>query len=337
MAKQKTAIIIGVTGQDGSYLADYLIELGYKVIGLKRRTSIICTDRIDHLMGNPNFVLDYYSLHDSGCTYRLIQQYQPDEVYNLAAQSHVAVSFLTPQETIKTIVDGCLNWLEAIRILNPQIKFYQASSSEMFGRNINVPLSEASEMLPASPYGCAKLCAHHLVQNYRESYGLFACSGILFNHESPRRSETFVTRKVTRAIAKIARGDQDHVLVVGNLEAKRDWGFAKDFVEAMHLMLQAPEPDDYVVSTGDTYTVREWITETLRVSGIDFEWRGNEVWSGERLLVKTDPKYERPQEVPLLLGCSDKIKNKLNWENKTDFKKLVEIMYNADYSAVNGE
>jgi len=332
---KKTAIISGVTGQDGSYLAEILLEKGYKVVGLKRRTSVISTSRIDHLFANRDFELRYYSLFDPTCHYKLIQDCQPDEVYNMAAQSHVKVSFETPQETMDSIIHGCLYWLEAIRTLKPDTKFYQASSSEMFGRNTTVPLNENSEMLPASPYACAKLCSHHLVQNYRESYNLFACSGILFNHESPRRGETFVTRKVTQAVANIKLGLQD-VLELGNLYAKRDWGHARDYMECVHVMLQAPQADDYAIATGETHTVKEWVAEAFRAAQMGaLTWHGtgkSEVaFIDGKKVVKINPKYFRPQEVPVLLGDSSKAREKLGWKPKINFNQLAKIMYQYDY------
>ena len=254
----KVAMVTGVTGQDGSYLAEILLREGYEVVGLKRRTSIISTSRIDHLFKDPNFKLEYFSLFDSTSIFRLINKYKPDEFYNLAAQSHVRVSFETPIETMSGILLGTGYILEAIRQIKPSCRFYQASSSEMYGRNINVPLNEESIMLPASPYACAKLAAHHLVQNYREGYGLHASSGILLNHESPRRGETFVTKKITMAAAKIKKGLQDK-LYLGNLDAKRDWGYALDYMEGAFLMLQQDEPDDYVLSTGESHSVREFL------------------------------------------------------------------------------
>ena len=254
----KTAFITGVTGQDGSYLAELLLSKGYKVIGLKRRTSLLCTDRIDLFYNHENFILEYFELDDPSCMYRLLAKYKPDEVYNLAAQSHVRVSFDIPQSTINTIIIGTLNLLEAVRIICPNAKFYQASSSEMFGDNPNWPYNEDSKLTPASPYANAKVFAHNLMRNYRMSYDMFACSGILFNHESPRRGETFVTRKITMAAAKIKLGLQDK-LYLGNLDAVRDWGYAGDYIEAMWLMLQQDKADDYVIATGKCYSVKEFL------------------------------------------------------------------------------
>ena len=262
MVNKKVAIISGITGQDGSYLAELLLEKGYQVIGLKRRTSLLNTDRIDHIYENDNFSLEYFDLNDASCMYSLFLKYQPDEFYNLAAQSHVRVSFDIPEHTVDGAAIGTLRLLNALKIVSPHTKFYQASSSEMFGDNPAVPQSESTILQPASPYACAKVFSHHLVRNYREAYNLFLSSGILFNHESPRRGETFVTRKITLAAAKIKLGLQDK-LYLGNLDAKRDWGYAKDYVEAMWLMLQQENPDDFVIATGETHTVREFLEEVF--------------------------------------------------------------------------
>ena len=317
----KTAIITGVTGQDGSYLAELLLEKGYTVVGIKRRTSLICTDRVDHLLDNPNFKVVYGSLMDPGALYRIITTYKPQEFYNLAAQSHVRVSFEVPEETTETIALGTLRILEAIRTIDPDIKFYQASSSEMFGDNPEVPQSENTQFMPASPYACAKVFGHNLVRNYRESYGMHLSSGILFNHESPRRGETFVTRKITMAAARIKLGLQDK-LKLGNLDAKRDWGYAGDYVEAMWLMLQQKDPGDYVIATGETHTVREFLEVVFSYAGLDIEKH-----------VEIDPRLFRPHEVPVLLGDSSKAQSVLQWEPKIKFKKLAEIMYNEDLAA----
>lgn len=314
----KTALITGITGQDGSYLAEHLLSLGYRVVGLKRRTSLISTDRIDHIFDDENFYLEYFELDDPGVIYRLINKYDPDEIYNLAAQSHVRVSFDNPISTTNTIVNGTLNILEAIRNTGGKIKFYQASSSEMFGDNPQVPQSESTRLSPASPYSCAKVFAHHLVRNYRESYGIFACSGILFNHESPRRGETFVTRKITIAAAKIKLGLQDK-LKLGNLAALRDWGFAGDYVKAMHAMLQHDTPDDYVIATGKSYSVKQWLEEVFKIAGLSIEEH-----------VEIDERLFRPHEVPHLLGDYSKAKKVLGWEPKVSFKKLAKLMYKSD-------
>ena len=314
----KTALITGVTGQDGSYLAEFLLEKGYKVVGLKRRTSLISTDRVDSIFDHPNFSLEYYSLHDGGCIYRLLKQYQPDEFYNLAAQSHVKVSFDVPEETVDTVAMGVLRLLEAVRIFDPTIKVYQASSSEMFGDNPINPQDEQTALMPASPYACAKVFAHNLIRNYRQSYNLHASSGILFNHESPRRGETFVTRKITLAAAKIKLGMQEK-LYLGNLDAKRDWGFAGDYVEAMWLMLQQEEPDDYVIATGETHTVKEFLYEVFDAANLNVDQ-----------YVEIDPRLFRLHEVPLLLGDPSKAEEKLGWKPKITFKKLAKMMYEAD-------
>jgi GDPmannose 4,6-dehydratase len=323
----KTAIITGVTGQDGSYLAELLLSKGYRVVGLKRRTSLINTDRVDDFYNNPNFILEYWDLNDVGSLYRLLKTYTPDEFYNLAAQSHVRVSFDIPEHTVDGVALGTLRILEAIRNQDNPPRFYQASSSEMYG-DWPCPKSgytEKSKMTPASPYACAKLFSHNLVRNYRESYGLHASSGILFNHESPRRGETFVTRKITMAAARIKLGLQQE-LHLGNLNAKRDWGFAGDYVEAMWLMLQAETPDDYVVSTGETRTVREFLEEVFKHAGLSVEEH-----------VKIDKKYFRPHEVPFLLGNSTKAKKQLDWEPTIKFKGLASLMYEEDLKIIKGE
>ena len=318
----KTALITGITGQDGSYLAEMLLSKGYKVVGVKRRTSLIATDRIDHIFDDPdlimNFDLVYGNMNDSGCLHRLLIQHKPDEIYNLAAQSHVRVSFETPEETTEYVAMGTLRLLEAYRNICPDAKFYQASSSEMFGDNPENPQSETTTLMPASPYACAKVYAHNICRNYRESYGLHISSGILFNHESPRRGETFVTRKITQAAARIKMGLQDDLLL-GNLEAKRDWGFAGDYVEAMWLMTQQETPDDYVVATGETHTVKEFLQVVFDYAGLDIE-----------KYVKIDERLFRPHEVPLLLGNATKAKEKLGWEPKVGFEDLAKMMYDED-------
>lgn len=314
----KTAFITGVTGQDGSYLAELLLSKGYKVVGLKRRTSLLCTDRIDSFYNHQNFTLEYFELDDPSSMYRLLSKYKPDEIYNLAAQSHVRVSFDIPQSTINTIVMGTLNLVEAVRIVCPNAKFYQASSSEMFGDNPNWPYNEDSKLTPASPYANAKVFAHNLMRNYRMSYDMFACSGILFNHESPRRGETFVTRKITIAAAKIKLGLQDK-LYLGNLDAVRDWGYAGDYVEAMWLMLQQNKADDYIVATGKCYSVKEFLNLVFEHAGLNINKH-----------VEIDSRLFRPHEVPYLLGDSTKAKNILNWQPKTDLKTLAKMMYEED-------
>ncbi len=318
----KTAIITGVTGQDGSYLAELLLEKGYRVVGIKRRTSIISTSRIDHLFDDPNFVLEYGSLHASDWIYPIITKYEPQEIYNLAAQSHVRVSFDNPVETADITAMGTLRLLEAIRHINPDIRFYQASSSEMFGDNPEVPQSETTALMPASPYACSKVFSHNIVRNYRVGYDMFACCGILFNHESPRRGETFVTRKITMAAAKIKMGLQDK-LYLGNLEAKRDWGHAKDYVRAMWLMLQQNAPEDYVIATGKTYSVQQFLEMVFKYAGLDIEKH-----------VEIDPRLFRPHEVPLLLGDASKAKENLGWTPKYDIKDLVKDMYTSDFARV---
>lgn len=319
----KTAMITGVTGQDGSYLAELLLSKGYRVIGLKRRTSIISTERVDAVYSNPLFFLEYYSLHDPSTLYRLLEKYKPQEFYNLAAQSHVKVSFDVPIETVDTIAMGTLRILEALRFVSPTTKVYQASSSEMYGDNPVNPQSESTMFMPASPYACAKVFAHHLCKNYRESYGMHISSGILFNHESPRRGETFVTRKITMAAARIKLGLQEK-LYLGNLSAKRDWGFAGDYVEAMWLMTQQDESDDYVVATGETHTVKEFLEKVFSYAGLDIEKH-----------VEIDKRFFRPHEVPLLLGDASRAKEKLGWEPSVRFESLAEMMYDADLALVN--
>lgn len=318
----KTAFITGVTGQDGSYLAEFLLENDYKVIGVKRRTSLISTDRIDHLIDNENFILVYGNLNDSGCLHRLLLEHKPDEIYNLAAQSHVRVSFETPEETTEFVAMGTLRLLEAYRNVCPEAKFYQASSSEMFGDNPEHPQSETTRLTPASPYACAKTYAHNLCRNYRESYGLHISSGILFNHESPRRGETFVTRKITRAAARIKMGLQDK-LYLGNLDAKRDWGYAGDYVIAMWLMLQQEQSDDYVIATGETHTVRDFLETAFDCAGLDIEE-----------CVEIDERLFRPHEVPLLLGDPSKAIEELGWVPRVKFADLVKMMYESDLEYV---
>ena len=314
----KTALITGITGQDGSYLAELLLSKGYKVVGLKRRTSLLCTDRINNFYNHANFALEYFELDDPSCMYRILNKYKPDEIYNLAAQSHVRVSFDIPQSTINTIVMGTMNLVEAVRTICPNAKFYQASSSEMFGDNPNYPYNEESRLTPASPYANAKVFAHNLMRNYRISYNMFTCSGILFNHESPRRGETFVTRKITMAAAKIKLGLQDK-LYLGNLDAVREWGFAGDYVEAMWLMLQQEKADDYVIATGKAYSVRHFLN-------LVFEHAGLSVGK----YVDIDSRLFRPHEVPYLLGDSSKANKILNWQPKTDLKSLAAMMYEED-------
>ena len=317
--KQKTALITGITGQDGSYLLDLLLDKGYKVIGIKRRTSTISTDRVDHNYDNSNFTMHYGSLHEASWMYRILSEYKPDEIYNLGAQSHVRVSFECPIETTDIVATGTLKLLEAMRHCCPDAKFYQASSSEMYGDNPEHPQTETTALMPASPYACAKVYAHNLVRNYREGYGLFVCSGILFNHESPRRGETFVTRKITLAAARIKLGMQEK-LYLGNLDAKRDWGHARDYVKAMWLMLQQDKPQDYVIATGKTYSVKEFLDTVFKIAGLKVED-----------YVEIDERLFRPHEVPLLLGDSSKAQKELGWKPEYDMKKLAKEMYQSDF------
>jgi GDPmannose 4,6-dehydratase len=325
------ALITGITGQDGSYLAELLLEKGYEVHGIIRRSSLINTDRIDHIYDRIN--LHYGDLTDSTNIVRVIQSVKPDEIYNLGAQSHVKVSFEIPEYTGQVDALGTLRILEAVCLLGMQdrVRIYQASTSELYGLVQEVPQRETTPFYPRSPYGVAKLYGYWIVKNYRESYGLHASSGILFNHESPRRGETFVTRKITRGLSRISTGEQD-VLSLGNLNAKRDWGHAKDFVEAMWLMLQQDQPDDYVIATGEQYSVREFVEAASPYFGMNIVWEGeglDEVGidrSTGRKVIEVNPKYFRPAEVETLLGDASKAKEKLGWEPKTSFKQLVEDM-----------
>ncbi|MDT8447089.1 MAG: GDP-mannose 4,6-dehydratase [bacterium] len=338
----KVALITGVTGQDGAYLAELLLEKGYEVHGLKRRASSFNTDRIDHLYQDPHanqrkFILHYGDLTDSTNLIRLVQEIQPDEIYNLAAQSHVAVSFETPEYTANADAIGTLRLLEAIRVLGLEKKtrFYQASTSELYGEVAETPQRETTPFHPRSPYGVAKLYGYWITVNYREAYGLFACNGILFNHESPRRGETFVTRKITRALARIHLGLED-CLYLGNMDAKRDWGHAKDYVEAMWRMLQQDQPDDFVVATGVQYSVRQFVEAAAKKLGWVIRWEG----SGEQerairqendqVVVQVDPRYYRPAEVETLLGDPAKAKAILGWEPKIGFDQLVTEMVTED-------
>ncbi len=325
------ALITGITGQDGSYLAELLLEKGYEVHGIVRRSSLINTHRIDHIYDR--LTLHYGDLTDATNIIGVIKKVEPDEIYNLGAQSHVKVSFETPEYTGNTDGLGTLRVLEAVRLLGMEdkVRIYQASTSELYGLVQEVPQRETTPFYPRSPYGVAKLYGYWIVKNYRESYGLHASSGILFNHESPRRGETFVTRKITRGLSRISTGQQD-VLSLGNLDARRDWGHAKDFVEAMWLMLQQDEPDDYVIATGEQYSVRDFVNEAAPYFGMNIEWMGeglSEVgydWNTKRTVIKVDPKYFRPAEVETLLGDPSKAKAKLGWEPKTSFTQLVEDM-----------
>ena len=338
----KKALITGITGQDGAYLAELLLEKGYEVHGIKRRTSMFNTDRIDHLYkdqheDNVNFFLHYGDLTDSTNLIRIIQQVQPDEIYNLAAMSHVQVSFDTPEYTANADGIGTLRILEAIRILGleKKTKFYQASTSELYGLVQEVPQRETTPFYPRSPYAVAKLYGYWITVNYREAYGIYACNGILFNHESPLRGETFVTRKITRAVARIKLGLQKK-LYLGNLDAKRDWGFAKDYVEAMWLILQQDNPEDFVVATGQTTTVRDFVDLAFKEVGIEIEWQGNGVdevgidKSNGNRVVEVDPRYFRPTEVELLLGDPTKAQEKLGWKPQTTLKELCSMMVRED-------
>ena len=336
----KKALITGITGQDGSYLTELLLKKGYEVHGVIRRHSTSCTERIDDLLSDEcnmgRLFLHYGDLTDSSNAHALIRDIQPNEVYNLAAQSHVAVSFEVPEYTAEATGVGTIRLLEAVRQSGLPIRFYQASTSELFGGlPETVPQSEKTPFYPKSPYGAAKLYAYWITVNFREAYDLYACNGILFNHESPRRGETFVTKKITRAVARIAQGRQDK-LSLGNLDAKRDWGYAKDYVEAMWLMLQQDKPDDFVIATGETHTVREFTELAFRHIGVDIAWEGEGVEEKaydrktNRLLVEVDPKYFRPAEVEFLWGDPTKAKEKLGWTNKTSFERLVEIMMDYD-------
>jgi GDPmannose 4,6-dehydratase len=346
----KRALITGVTGQDGAYLAEFLLEKGYEVHGLKRRASSFNTDRIDHLYQDPheshrNFILHYGDMTDSTNLIRVIQEVRPDEIYNLAAQSHVAVSFETPEYTANADALGSLRVLEAIRILRlkEKTRFYQASTSELYGKVQETPQRETTPFYPRSPYAAAKLYAYWITVNYREGYDMFACNGILFNHESPQRGETFVTRKITRALARIKLGLQD-VVHLGNIDARRDWGHAKDFVEAQWMILQQDTPEDYVIATGEQHSVREFIEHATSVLGIKMAWEGNGVdeiglvaettdshgpQAGD-VIVRIDPRYFRPTEVESLLGDASKAKKQLGWEPKISFDELVKEMVEED-------
>jgi GDPmannose 4,6-dehydratase len=337
----RIALITGITGQDGAYLAEFLLGKGYTVHGIKRRSSLFNTARIDHLYQDPHvdhrrFILHYGDLTDSSSLVRIVQQVQPDEIYNLAAQSHVAVSFEEPEYTANSDALGALRLLEAIRILglDRRTRFYQASTSELYGLVQETPQRETTPFYPRSPYAVAKLYAYWITVNYREAYGLYACNGILFNHESPIRGETFVTRKITRALARIRLGLQD-CLYLGNLDAKRDWGHARDYVEAMWLMLQQDTAEDYVVATGVQYSVRQFVEAAARELGIELSWRGHGVdevgvdTSG-RTVVAVDPRYFRPAEVETLLGDATRARERLGWRPRTDFAALVREMAQED-------
>lgn len=331
MTQRKRALITGITGQDGSYLSELLLEKDYEVHGIIRRTSTFNTDRIDHIYVDPHnenarLFLHYGDLTDGVTMRRILEEVKPVEIYNLGAQSHVRVSFDSPEYTVDSVAMGTLRLLEAIRDYRNRtgidVRFYQAGSSEMFGKVQEVPQKETTSFYPRSPYACAKVYAHWQTVNYRESYGIYACNGILFNHESPRRGETFVTRKITRALARIVAGQQ-HKIYLGNLDSKRDWGYAKDYVKAMWLMLQQEEPDDYVVATGETHSIREFLD--ISFGYVNLNWQD---------YVEFDPRYLRPAEVDLLIGDPSKAKQKLDWEPSVTFEELVGLMVEADLRAL---
>jgi GDPmannose 4,6-dehydratase len=348
-AKRRVALITGVTGQDGSYLAEYLLGLGYTVHGIKRRSSSFNTARVDHLYADPHtgnvpFLMHYGDMTDSTNLIRLVQQIRPTEIYNLAAQSHVAVSFESPEYTANADAIGVLRLLEAIRILGMEneTRFYQASTSELYGLVQEIPQKETTPFYPRSPYGVAKLYGYWITVNYREAYGMFASNGILFNHESPVRGETFVTRKITRGVARIEVG-LDETIYLGNLEARRDWGHARDYVEGMHMILQADRPDDFVLATGETRSVREFIELAFAEVGRGIEWRGKGVeetgtdTKSGRTVVRIDPAYFRPTEVDLLIGDAAKVREKLGWTPKRSFAELVREMVAGDLEIARQE
>ena len=343
----RRAFLTGITGQDGSYLTELLLAKGYEVHGVVRRSSSFNTGRIDHLYEDPHaphrhLILHYGDLNDSSSINRILRIAQPDDIYNLGAQSHVRVSFDTPEYTSEVTGLGPVRVLEAVRELALRPRIYQASSSEMFGDSGEVPQNEKTRFRPRSPYGVAKVFAYWMTVNYREAYGLYAVNGILFNHESPRRGETFVTRKITRAAGRIKHGLQDR-LFLGNLDAQRDWGYAKDFVEGMWRMLQQDDPDDYVLATGETHTVREFTERAFRRAGIDISWQGAGLdekgidSANGRVLVEIDPRYLRPTEVEILLGDATKARQKLGWQPTTTFDRLIELMVDADLQVAANE
>lgn len=342
----KKALITGITGQDGSYLAELLLEKGYEVHGIIRRSSSFNTERIDHLYQDPHannthLFLHYGDLSDGSNISRLIEKIRPDEIYNLGAQSHVRVSFDVPEYTGDVVALGTLRILDAIKESGIKTKFYQASSSELFGKVREVPQKETTPFYPRSPYAVAKLYSYWITINYRESYNLFACNGILFNHESPRRGETFVTRKITRGLARIAE-KKDDCLYLGNLDAKRDWGYAKDYVEGMWRILQQKNPSDYVLATGEMHSVREFVEECAKLLKIDLIWKGKGLKEigidkkTKRTIIRIDPRYFRPAEVDQLLGDASKARKELKWKPKTTFKQLVRIMLDADLKNERG-
>lgn len=344
---KKKSLVLGLTGQDGSYLAELLLEKGYEVHGVIRRSSSFNTGRIDHLH-NPDenkhtkIFTHYADLQDSSSLFKIINQVKPDEIYNLAAQSHVRISFDVPEYTGEVTGLGAVRLLEAVRAVNPKIKVYQASSSELFGKVIETPQKETTPFYPRSPYGCAKIYAYWIMKNYRESYDMFVCNGILFNHESPRRGRNFVTRKITRGLCEIKLGMKDvklgmkDCLYLGNLDAKRDWGYSKDYVEAMWLMLQQDKPDDYIIATGETHSVREFVEECAKHLGFNIQWKGKglkEIGVDKntgKTIIRIDPKFFRPAEVEFLLGDPSKAKKVLGWKPKVKFKELAKIMVASD-------
>ena len=340
---RKKALITGITGQDGSYLAELLLQKDYEVHGIVRRSSSFNTGRIDHIINDEQFLNQFYFHHgditDASNLNRILEKTQPDEIYNLAAQSHVKVSFDIPGYTAQVDALGTLRFLDAIRETQIKVKFYQASTSELYGKVIETPQNENTPFYPRSPYGVAKLYAYWIIINYREAYDLFACNGILFNHESPRRGETFVTRKITRAASRIKEGLQEK-LILGNLDAKRDWGYAPEYVEGMWRMLQTDTPDDYVLASGKTNTVRDFVELAFKELDLELEWSGSKEnekgiqKSTGKILVEINPEYYRPTEVDILLGDASKAKKILGWEPKTSFQKLVNIMTQSDWEKV---
>ena len=340
----KKALITGITGQDGSYLAEFLLDRGYEVHGIIRRASTFNTERIDHLSFNPQigdkkFFLHYGDLTDSSNLNRLLKRINPNEIYNLAAQSHVKISFEIPEYTADVDAIGTLRLLDAIRETDIQTRFYQASTSELFGKAEDIPQNESTKFYPRSPYAVAKLYSYWIVRNYREAYNFFACNGILFNHESPRRGENFITRKISIGVANIKAGNQE-LIKLGNLDAKRDWGYAPEYVEGMWKMLQLEKPDDYIIATGETHTVREFCDLAFKELDIELEWLGNnekEIGLDKKtgkVVIEVDPRYYRPTEVDILIGDASKAKRELGWSPKVKFKELVRIMVKADWEKV---
>jgi GDPmannose 4,6-dehydratase len=335
MQKIKKALITGVTGQDGSYLAEFLLNKGYEVHGIIRRSSVFTTQRINHIPEGGKFFLHHGDLADSSNLGRIIRDINPDEIYNLAAQSHVGVSFEVPEYTADVSGIGTIRLLDAIKAFNPKIKFYQASTSELFGKVREIPQNENTPFYPRSPYAVAKMYAYWITKNYREAYNLFAVNGILFNHESPRRGETFVTKKITKAVAKISKGLQE-TISLGNLNSKRDWGYAKEYVEMMWLMLQQNEPEDFVAATNKTYTIKYFVELAFKEIGVEIEWKGKDAEekgfdkSTGKLRVEVNLRYFRPTEVELLIGDATKAKEKLGWESKTSIEELVHKMVQYD-------